>query len=555
MLSKSKASNNYTVLRNLLSKTRKTHLPSDAQYLVIYAFIYKYYSDSLKDHFLMVLQNHTITLNQAYNSLEFSSELKNDAFKLYGYYIESADAFFDEVMDKKFTSPTFLKEFFDAFRLNVSFQAGSSEEKYMNFIFSCVKTDFNPQTADLVKDIIYSISQLDIFDGEFPYCDVFDAFADSRLLNVKSNPEYIYQILSAVLASRKNNPTNIYDPFMTNGDSFLSLLKNNNMLLNSNFGKEEDRLTFCFTIARLYMHYYNCESFYFENEDATESVDINQASFDAIMSVIPIEIRNYHTSNRNLSLEIAKRNKRAQLKDVLSQNFDMDFDSLSGDSNLNNALEELINKMDVETDSSSQFGGEYEELNDSEFLFLINLINSLKDDGVMAISISENFLFKPSLNTLRKYLTYEKNYIDTIINIPNEFGRYKRPEVVIVFRKNKNNEDILFIDMSRDFSTKRGRLMVPGLFRRNLLLSNETIDKMVYALVNYQTIPKYSEVIKISQIIENNFNLSVSKYVDTFEGEFIDLKQLARDKKEIDQKQAELTQKIGLMMKELNIRF
>ncbi len=553
MLSKSKNSNNYAVLRNVLSKTRKTHLPTEAQYIIIYAFIYKYYSDSLKDHFLLVLQNEGITLSQAYNSLEFSSELKNDAFKLYGYHIESADAFFDEVIDKRFTSPTFLKEFYDAFRQNISFTAGSGEEKYMNFIFSCVRTDFNPQTTDLIKDIIYSISQLDVFDGEFSYCDVFDAFADSRLLSVKSNPEYIYQILSAVMAAKKNKFDNIYDPFMKNGDSFLSVLTNSNILLNSNFGKEEDPLTFCFTIARLYMHYYDCETFYFENEDATQSVDINQASFDGIMSVIPIEIRNYPTSNRNISLEIAKRNKRAQLKDVLTQNFDMDFDSLSGDNNLNNAIEELINRMDVETDSSSQFSGEYEELNDSEFLFLINLINSLKSDGVMAISISENFLFKESLRTLRKYLTYEKNYIDCVINIPNEFGRYKRPEVVIVFRKDRNYDDILFIDMSRDFATKRGRIMVPGLFRRNLLLSDETIGRMVKALSESRAIPKYSDVVEISQIVENNFNLSVSKYVDTFEGEFITLKDLADDKKEIDRKQAELTQKIDVMMNDLDI--
>ena len=63
----------------------------------------------------------------------------------------------------------------------------------------------------------------------------------------------------------------------------------------------------------------------------------------------------------------------------------------------------------------------------------------------MAVSISQNFLYKNSLQTLRKYLTHEKNYIDTIISIPEELGR-RRPEVVIVFKKNRTDDDILFID-------------------------------------------------------------------------------------------------------------
>ena len=119
-------------------------------------------------------------------------------------------------------------------------------------------------------------------------------------------------------------------------------------------------------------------------------------------------------------------------------------------------------------------------------------------------------------------MTIKKNYIDTIIRIPNEINR-SRPEVVIVFRKNKPDEDILFIDMSADYETQRTKLNYPGLFRKNLILDDKTVDKMVGVFAKRLSLPKFSSLISIEEIEKNNFNLSVSRFVDTFEGEFISL--------------------------------
>jgi type I restriction enzyme M protein len=292
----------------------------------------------------------------------------------------------------------------------------------------------------------------------------------------------------------------------------------------------------------------------FKNEDATQSIDIEGASFDAILSEIPVSIKNYHSANKNQSFEIAKRSKRGELEDVLIEKFGIKSDSLSQDADWNIAMENLLQKIDVEDDSNEEFKGEYESLKDNEFLFLINLVDSLKDDGIMAISISQNFLYKNSLQTLRKYLTHEKNYIDTIISIPEELGR-RRPEVVIVFKKNRTDDDILFIDMSKEFKTQKSPRLFPGLFRRNLILANETINKMKDVFINKLTISKFSNVIKLDEIAQNDFNLSVSRYVDTFEEDFIRLDDLTVEKREIDENIENLNLKIEKMMKELDIRF
>ena len=71
----------------------------------------------------------------------------------------------------------------------------------------------------------------------------------------------------------------------------------------------------------------------------------------------------------------------------------MDENSFANDSQLNDALEKLLNQIEDEFNSQIQFTGEYESLKDSEYLFLINLINSLKNVGIMVVSLSQSFLF------------------------------------------------------------------------------------------------------------------------------------------------------------------
>jgi type I restriction enzyme M protein len=232
----------------------------------------------------------------------------------------------------------------------------------------------------------------------------------------------------------------------------------------------------------------------------------------------------------------------------------MDEKSFSSDSQLNDALENLLEKMDLEMDSND-FVGEYEPLNDSEYLFLINLINCLKDDGVMVVSISQSFLFKNSLELLRKYLVYEHNYLDTVISIPEGLGRTTRPEVICVFRKNRINDDILFVDLTKNFKTKKAQHIAPGAIRRNLSLSNDTFNQLLRVYDRREIIERYSNVVSIREVAQNEFNLSVSRYVDTFEGEFIQLKDLANEKKEITSQIKELNKKIDEMMEELDLRF
>ena len=554
-----KKSTNHSILNDIMSKSRRFKRPVNMDYILLYTFLYKYCSDIIKDYLAFELKNKELTIDEAYRDGSVLAEINFDSLKLNGFFIKRSEAFIEEVVNNNFSKPGFLPDFLKIFPENIVFSSQYHNLDYFNDLFRTVDNEidtfeFNPEQTRFICDIIYLISKLDVFDMDFEFMDVFDVISQSNLMRVDSNPHYIVQILSELVLSDKKIIDSAYDPFMKNGASLMEMHNSIGYDLKYCYGKDASRLNYLHTMVKFFISNFSFKDLFLKQENALDSIDIDGTSFDVIVSRVPIAIKNYYSSNINQNMEISKRNKRSEIESFLLENLGMDGNSFKKDNELNKALENLVEKINLENDFNDNFKGQYEALIDSEFLFLINLIDSLKDDGIMAISISENFLFKPSLELLRKYLTLEKNYIDAIIRIPTEIVR-SRPEVVIVFKKNRNVDEVLFIDMSSDYETQRGRLLYPGLFKKNLVLDAKTLDKMIDVFINKLEIPKFSNVVTLDELNDNGFNLSVSRYVDTFEGEFISLDDLVAEKKDIDSNIDELNLKIGKMMDELNIRF
>ncbi|MBR3141000.1 MAG: N-6 DNA methylase, partial [Methanobrevibacter sp.] len=315
------------------------------------------------------------------------------------------------------------------------------------------------------------------------------------------------------------------------------------------YGKEKDQLTFFAALVGFFINYFDLDSVFLENSDVKDSVEMDYTSFDVILSKVSRGNRLLTDRLKKENIQTTKRNKRMELEDVLNSNFNMDLNSLSKDLEFNDALESLVDKMEL--DVQYEFFGEYESLKDSEFLFLINLLNTLKRDGTMLISISQNFLLKNSLKTLRKYLTYENNYIDTIISIPSGHVRSVYPQIILVFKKDKFDDSILFIDLSKNISNKKSlnRYSKAG----NSVLDNDDLSELVDVYLNKKTIDKFSNLVSIEEIEKNNFNLSISRYIDTYEGEFVKLEDLKQEKIDISKKMSILNKKIKDMLDDLEI--
>lgn len=559
---RNKYSNNLRNLRTIISKIRQIRITPDISYMVAYTFLYKYCSDSLKEYLLMLIEDKAITLDEAYSDEKCLKMFKSQSIQKHGFFINSPDCFFDEVINRSFSENYFVYTFFKSFSGSIEFGEKSNYEKYFHFIFDALKDvvnfnkyEFEGENHLIVKDIVYAISKMDVFEREYPFEKVFDRLCESRLFRIDTDPDYITSILSSLIAESRYSIGDIYNPFLNDASALIDLSYRYNAGFRHIYARSHDRLTYCTNIVKFTIGYYDMDSVFLEFGSPFEAMNISGKSFDVITARIPpITNKNFQRLSRAQSMEIAKQNKRKELQSLLADKFNIDEESFSNDSELNSTIESLVDKIDLEEESKVQFRGEYASLQDNEYLFLINLINSLNDGGIMAVAMSQSILFKNTLRTLRKYLTYEKNYIDAIINIPNELSRRKSSEIVVIFKKDRGSDDILFIDMSTDYNLKKERYTVPGLFKRNLTFDLESLKYLVDVYKKREIVDKYSSIVSMPEICKNDFNLSISRYVDTFEGEFIRLEDLKNEKKEITLNIKKLNLKIDRMMDELNLR-
>ena len=175
------------------------------------------------------------------------------------------------------------------------------------------------------------------------------------------------------------------------------------------------------------------------------------------------------------------------------------------------------------------------------------MIAQLDDNGTMAVVLPHGVLFRGAAEgVIRKYLIEQRNVLDAVIGLPaNIFFGTSIPTVILVFKKNRSNADnILFIDASNDF--EKGK-------NQNLLRDCD-VEKIIETFKNRETIDKYSYVAPMSEIKENDYNLNIPRYVDTFEEEEpIDIKEVQANIKKIDEELAELYKSLEDDLKELGL--
>ena len=547
-------SHNENILNYLIRNGRRLKSSNNANYLMLYAFLYKFLSDKLRNHLLNQIGGTGDDLKIFYMTDEGKAEIREMALNDLGYFIESYDVYIDQFIGSAFIDDLIDPRFLLDLKKNIAFSKNNPCEIYFKTIIDAVEkqTKFYQMSYDaeqelLVSNFLLYVSKLDIEESELTFRKCYDLIASSRQIRLMQTPEYITQILEKIILAEKNSAQSVYDPFMKDGANLISVSK---ALESRVYGKESDDLFYFYTLIKAFIYEYDFSGVFLRQEDAIEAMSFDDELFDVIVSKIPNRYsKNLHPRQ---NLEAPNPNKR-DIKEQLISEYDLS--EFGEDEELLNALSILEKRVEsVVKNNIAHFGEEYEHLIDSEFLFVINMINSLKEDGIMAISVSQNFLFKKSLTTLRKFLTYENNYIDTVISLPEDLSRSIRPEVIIVFKKNRNKEDILFIDFSMDYNLVRSKNVVPGVFKRNLILDEKTLNKVLDAFTKRRTIDKFSQLISLNELAKNDFNLTVSRYVDTYEGIFVHLKDLKEDKQKIDEKMDELNKKIDKMMDELDIR-
>ena len=176
------------------------------------------------------------------------------------------------------------------------------------------------------------------------------------------------------------------------------------------------------------------------------------------------------------------------------------------------------------------------------------MIYHLDENGTMGIVLPHGVLFRGAAEgTIRKFLVDEKNYLDAVIGLPaNIFYGTSIPTCILVFKKCREDDaDILFIDASKGFEKVKNQNK----------LRAEDIEKIVNTYANREEIEKYSHKATLDEIEENDFNLNIPRYVDTFEEEEpIDLDEVVDELEKIESEMEKVDAEIKKYCDELGIR-
>ena len=179
----------------------------------------------------------------------------------------------------------------------------------------------------------------------------------------------------------------------------------------------------------------------------------------------------------------------------------------------------------------------------ADFAFLLHGFYHLKDNGVMAIVLPHGVLFRGNTEGKIRKILLDNGAIDTVIGLPsNIFFSTTIPTTVIILKKNRSTKDVLFIDASNEYEKGKNQNV----------LTDEHIVKMLEAYIQRENIEKYAHVASFEEIVENDYNLNIPRYVDTFEEEEeISLVELSGAMQQTQQELKQAEQNLLAMLNEL----
>ncbi len=183
----------------------------------------------------------------------------------------------------------------------------------------------------------------------------------------------------------------------------------------------------------------------------------------------------------------------------------------------------------------------------ADYAFVTHMIHHLSDNGTMAVVLPHGALFRGGAEgEIRKYIIKKQNYLDAVIGLsPNLFYGTGIPTTVLVFKKcRQEDEDILFIDASKSFEKVGNQNH----------LQDEHIQKIFETYTERKEVEKFSHKASLEEIVENDYNLNIPRYVDTFEEEkSVDLDHVAGELRTLQNEEKDLQKVITGFCDELGI--
>lgn len=179
----------------------------------------------------------------------------------------------------------------------------------------------------------------------------------------------------------------------------------------------------------------------------------------------------------------------------------------------------------------------------ADYAFLLHGFYHLKSSGTMAIVLPHGVLFRGAKEGKIRQKLLEDGSIDAVIGLPaNLFYSTSIPTTIVVLKKDKQDRSVMFIDASKEFEK--------GKNQNNL--REIDITKILDTYEKRQDVDKYAHLATFDEIKENDFNLNIPRYVDTFEPEpEVDLREVSKDLQDVNKQIKDNEKELVDMLKQL----
>ncbi len=310
-------------------------------------------------------------------------------------------------------------------------------------------------------------------------------------------PQQVSKVLAKIVTTGKDRLKSVYDPTCGSGSLLLRVAREVKSV-GDFYGQEMNRTTYNLARMNMILHGVHYRNFDLRQEDTLEHPQHLGMRFEAVVANPPFSA---HWS---------------------------------------------ANKLFESDDRFSQYG-RLAPSSKADLAFVQHMLHHLDDNGLMAVVLPHGVLFRGAAEgQIRKYLIQERNWLDAVIGLPaNIFYGTNIPTCILVFKKCREQpEDVLFVDASAYFEKAKSQNY----------LRDQDVDKIISTYRERLEEDKYSYRASLAEIKENDFNLNIPRYVDTFEEEEeIDLAAISLELREIDREMEENDRLIREFCAELGI--
>ena len=450
------------------------------------------------------------------NGTEYIEAIREEALETLGYFLKPNELF-SEVAKRGNSDvegqSNFIIEDLQKILINIqlSTMGTESEDDFDNLFedmdLNSTKLGKTPEARnEIIAKVLSHLdkidfkledTELDVLGDAYEYLIGQFASGAGKKAGEFYTPQEVSIVLAKLVTTGKSKLKSVYDPTCGSGSLLLRVAKEVKEV-SAFYGQEMNRTTYNLARMNMILHGVHYRKFNIKQEDTLEHPQHTGFKFEAIVANPPF-----------------------------SANWS-------------------ANPLFTSDDRFSQYG-KLAPSSKADFAFVQHMIHHLADNGAMALVLPHGALFRGGAEQhIRKYLIEDRNYLDAVIGLPaNIFYGTSIPTCIMVFKKCKEHpEDVLFIDTSQHFEK----------IKTQNVLREEHIDKIIDTYRNRLEEDKYSKRATLVEIAQNDYNLNIPRYVDTFEAEdSIDINVIAKDIKALDTHISDINETLAYFCKQLNI--